>query len=163
MNILLASHPDRRVLDKIRSEIAGLQAEIVAVADARLPFEEVRQSLRDQLEANWANKPAAYFHGYTYPGGDRRIPDAINFGFFVFLFGVDTLVDMIMRRLESAGGPFGLPAADRAAKLAGLKDKLEALECDEEREVLRLEAVGHTVLRRADARPDLVFDIWAEA
>ena len=67
------------------------------------------------------------------------------------LLGADALRASLLRTVDAA--PEG---ADREARLKQLAAELDKVEREEERVVCQLEQLGQPVLRRRDARPEIV-------
>jgi ribonuclease HI len=74
----------------------------------------------------------------------------------------DALADALGASVEdeaAAAGGWGLPAAERAERLAAIDAELFGLELDEEHAIERLEAEGVVILRRRDADPRAVLQL----
>jgi hypothetical protein len=66
----------------------------------------------------------------------------------------DTLTNAMLQHLEAV--PEGMEAADRTARLTEISEELDALETEEEALICQGEDRGDFVLRRGDARPEIV-------
>lgn len=70
------------------------------------------------------------------------------------LIGAEGLAGVLLRALPEV--PEGLDAKPRQERLARIAADLDKLEREEERLIVKAEAVGTPIWRRADARPEIV-------
>lgn len=74
------------------------------------------------------------------------------------LLGADRLCEALCNGLDDIV-PAGMPAADRAERLAEISAELDKLERDEERLIVASEETAAPIARRADARPEIVLEL----
>lgn len=159
--------PARKALDKIRCEITKTHKLIRDTTSAEIPLDEVKIRLRAAIDAAMYNlTPELPFEEFAQDGAiagrPAMLPVDLRLSDLAYLLGPEKIVDLIADRLAARGSEAGLPAVQRADRLTELRKELDKLERAEEVEILQLEAAGHTILRREDARPDLLFDIWGK-
>jgi hypothetical protein len=177
-SIMDAGAPERAVLDKTRAQILVIVDQIKALRGAPLAHEETRARIVVGLEgAIYERSPENKFFEiqagadgagrFDWPASTLAgavIFDLNQFGFadLAWLFGPEAVADMVMKRLKDRGPAPGLAAAARTVRLAELNAERVRLELAEEAEILKLEAAGHVVLRRADMDPALVLSKWLD-
>ncbi len=163
MEILRPGRLPRQALADIEKKISALLREIEMIGNAPVPDEELRARLKTFLEREvYSRTPEQQFSTLRGPRpGFAVLPDAINFATLAFLFGVDQVADMIMAKIVATGEPAGLPAAERAKRVAELRSQVRAAEHAAEIEALKLEDAGYSVLRHENADPEMIFEVWA--
>lgn len=151
-------------LEELRVKIAAAQARRTELKSAPLAHAEVRVRLNDwaTTESNERRRLLAY-HAANDPGSALRLrasPDGVvDLGpVLCALLGPATVAGMLASMVESSYADTP-GSADRAAELAEIDSELDRLEREEEREVCRLEVAGQRVVRRADARPEIVLEL----
>jgi len=171
MNILKKGLPARKELDRLQGEIADARTNVNHLEALPLHIDEVRARIAEQVKyAIHQNTPGNHFSGFnakeaTYAPvwRGRKVTVADFIALQAYLDGEERVVDRIMTRLK-ADEKFGdLRMEERTAKLGKLRSQIEILEFTEEREIRRLEAQGHDVIRRADAREEVLLKVWSEA
>jgi hypothetical protein len=167
MNLLRLDNPAAKKLAALRADIAATAKQIEAAANALYSVGETGERLRDALRAAVGrNNSTAYDvdmvrsrRAERASGRPRlRAPD---WGTLVLLLGEDEIVKRLTAGLN---GDDALSTPDREKRLIDLRAKLHDLEMKEECECLRLEEAEArwTIVRRADADPKLVLQVWAE-
>lgn len=163
MNILRPADRRRTRLNEFEENINVFKQDIKNVKDAVVPDEEYRARVKARIEyAMYQKTPELVFN--TLQGrfeSNVVLPDAIDFAMLGYLFGVDEIVDRIVDRVKANGHPAGLPASERAKCIEKLQAQLRSAERDAEIEALRLEAAGHTILRREDADVEVLLEVWS--
>lgn len=160
-------------LNKIRSEIHALQAEIGEVKRAALDDEGIGAKVDrwlDGMEQRSSRNFIDIAHELAYesknPGSgiwrglDERIglvPDLA----LSLLVATHRQEFRAMLFKAAKGGVEGRQVADKGADLAKLAVQLFALELAEEVEFERLETAGESVMRRADANPRAILGLAA--
>lgn len=87
--------------------------------------------------------------------GAGIVPSVAELGeMLTLMVGAEHVKSALLKHLDSV--PEGLPAAQRAARLAQITAELEELEAREEDLICQAEDAREFVLRRADARPEIV-------
>ena len=164
MNIIREGNAERSDLDKDEAQITSLQLQKKSVLNACIPHDETRARLaRDLASKVYRHGPANTFE--MFQGGAHPeyavLPDVFNVGQLVYVLGADFLLDAIMSKIEANSRPVGLSAEKRAKRIEELDAQLRKAERDAEIEALRLEDIGFTVVRREDADPAVLLDVWA--
>jgi len=165
VEILREGSAARKVLDGLQGQILKTHQAIRATELVLLSADETRARLRSALQSEvYMRTPENYFAGFQQPDGRAVLPTQTDFAMLLHVFGVDPVLDLLMKRLTDAskGKPDGLPAVERAEKLRELRAQLDRLEISEELETLHLEEAGNVILRRREARPEILFQVWAE-
>ena len=164
MEILFPGNPRRAALDELQAAIGALREQMRTIERAPYAQEDVRADIRKALEraqkTGYARRALSSF-GRFRVGGSADLPDLTWEG-VILLLGVEEVEKRLLKLNMAEPGERGLPLAQREKRLAELQAKLEQLEIDEEREVLRLKAEGHRVPRRADVRADLLLGLWQQ-
>jgi hypothetical protein len=153
----------RGSLDLLEQQICDLKNEIDQTQDACVPLEETRARLRMRIEGRMdriGGNPFGNFQSGERTFGYAMLPDVFQFEHYVWLVGIEQVLDQIMAKFESAGQKTGLPVAERAARIAELQALLRAAEGAAEIAALDLEAAGFMVLRRADADVSTILQVW---
>ncbi len=145
---------------------------------ARASIDELQRQPRSEAEvraallvvvkaAVYRNAPESVFELYTTgeaPEFDAM--DRLSLSAFVahqaYLMGEEALVDRYMALLKAAGRFGNVSSKERDARLAKLRTRVRELEIAEERSILEIERVGHVILRRPDADPEVLFEVWSE-
>jgi len=155
-----------RDLATLRESIAAMQAERDALASAG-PSRAETVAAVDAWAAQAAAQAASKLN-YAVKSSDitaalevRARPDGVvQLGpLLAALMGPEVLAAALRRFIDDI--PQGLPLADRRARIAELDAQILEAEMSEERAVEALEALGETVLRRADADPRAI--LWVPA
>lgn len=165
INILRKGAAARETLDRLQGEIEQLIGERNMLSRSRLPHEETREVLlRSLQDAMYRYAPEAQFE--SLQSRDIACAEALRAELTLadvcYIDGPEAVADKIMARIKATGRTVGPSAAEYAKTMAGLQSRLDALERNEELEVLRLEAEGHVILRRESACPELLLRIWGE-
>jgi hypothetical protein len=162
--------PGKQTVDEVRAEIAALLSEIKSTSRARLPIEDVRASIADQV-ASLAKTPdlSPVFRGgrIRWPmmqsvgagGAVRAVPDALAIVGFAFR---GALTDALLAEAESLAAIDGgvvLSTRDRDTRLADLGEKVLAAERVEEAIVSASEDDDRPLQRRGDADPRAVLGV----
>jgi hypothetical protein len=164
-------------LEAVRVRIAALKSEAHEIERQPRSRAEVREKVHAQidawreqgrLEARRALSEIAYgitgiarlnarvhdeYVGIRTPLGQADLGPAL-----VGLLGAEVVGAFLLADLETI--PEGLDRGERAARLAEIAAELDKLERDEEAIVCALEAEGEAVMRRADARPEIVLGTY---
>ncbi len=158
----------KQKVDRIRTKIAAskaYRAELVAMPHSR---DEIKAQIRAQLErmaAGSTDRARIAVRRIGAGVGDVRelfaavVPanGAANIGAVLAgVFGLEVLAGALDGHVEAL--PEGIPAAERAARLAEIDATLFEFELDEERLIVEAEARGEHIERRADANPAAV--LW---
>jgi hypothetical protein len=173
VNVLLPGHPARKKLDAIQADIAGARAEIVAIEKAPLALEDQRELLRADIAGKFQKAdPESEIRRFHKLRADGTRPSltprsergrmAGTWDIVALIFDREEIEARLLKRLEQSneGKELGLPLAKRSAKIADLQQKISLLENREELEILKLEEERYTVVRRGDADPKLLLEIW---
>lgn len=149
-------------LETLRETIRARQSERASIADAPAALSEAKARLVDTLrQSAEAVRTITGIRATTDPASALlarvRADGYVDLApLLVLLIGVDRVAKPLLSALDGLNLPEGMPTAERAAALATLNADLDALERAEEREVCRLESAGQRVVRRPDARPEIV-------
>ncbi|WP_088285943.1 hypothetical protein [Ideonella sp. A 288] len=149
-------------LETLRAKIMETQARRATLTGAPPAHSEIRAALLAHLsESADRTSRAAGARVASHPAHALRVPvgpdGSVDLApLLSLLFGPDRLAKPLLSAMEGLNLPDGMPAAERAATVAALDAELDDLERREEREVCRMEAAGRRVLRRPNARPDIV-------
>jgi hypothetical protein len=167
MNLTRVGNVLRNKLDPIEQRIHELKGEIECVGSARYPAQEAIEGIMGDVDR--VLEDGAYWAGaYSSPFGYAKLPgNPLTFGNVVAL-----LEAIVGRKALKAGiaqivaqretDEVGLPRSERPKKIAELRAKLFEAELNCEREILRLEAQGHLILRRADTDVAALVQVWDE-
>jgi hypothetical protein len=160
LSIVREGASERAALDQLRAEISATIADIEKTEALPAHADEVRAALLREAQRHVAEGGGGLdFETYVDGRGQPIRPD-FKLADYIWLVGADRFADAALQRLEAEGKVGKLRAADRARQLAKLRARLDELEVAEEMEVMKLERDGHTVLRRAEARPELLLAVW---
>jgi hypothetical protein len=159
----------QKKIEALRGQIRTLQAERTELQQQRWSRGEVAGKVRQmvqQWDADAASKNALHLrwmargdHGFklltanTVDTGSEGIYATLGPA-AVHLLGADLVTARLLAGIQHV--PEGLDTAERLARIAAIGAELDRLEGDEERAVCAAEADGVDVLRRADARPEIV-------
>ena len=160
-------------LEKIRSDIAAVKAEIESVVTALLPDEQIEarvQRFLDECEELVREDVTGLANHLTFrqdPGESawdivrsRARNDAeLAFALTVHCNREKLGAELVMEAKKSVRGARQEGAEARWDKAEELHAKLFALESEEEKEVMRLEATLEDVQRRGDADPYAVLGL----
>ena len=151
---------DRSKLEKLQAAILEASQEIEAVRRAPRHVDDIREALLVAAKsAVHRYAPEATFEAFL-PGGTALLPENFTFAHFVYLFGAEHLADLSIERLGANAVQGALRASERKQKLEALQARTDELERAEETEILRLEAEGLQIIRRPQARPELLLTVW---
>jgi hypothetical protein len=158
----------------LRAEIAARQAEAVTITAAPVPLDEVERHLTelvDQLAASadvdepllaFARDPEPRLDAVSRLLGDPRF-DVGGYRAAVVAVHREALLAAWLPRLRRLyetdprlAAP--IPLAERPARLAQLQQRIHALALEEELAIVEGERHGVRIDRRADARPEIIFD-----
>ncbi|CAM3909711.1 DUF3486 domain-containing protein [Bordetella tumbae] len=152
-------------LNKIRTQIAALKAEIREVKGAALDDAGIAARVDRWLNAkektserNFSDLAYELAYEPRHTGGtewpllDERVKLVPDLALSLLVSTNREAFRSILINAAKAGVE-GRQVADKGAELARLEAQLYELELAEEAEFERLEAAGETVLRRADANP----------
>ncbi|MFC7609321.1 hypothetical protein [Teichococcus aestuarii] len=161
-------------LRKARADLEKAQQSIETARAAPVALEEACATL-DRLIASAAARQAPSMGSLLRRDGHKSLdelgfqvtvrnmgeayPSIASLEFLVALFP-DAIKAALTRRLEEEAakvGP-GLTEVERRQKIAEAEQQIRAAEVAEEVAIRGLEAQGHEILRRADARPEIVID-----
>ncbi len=155
-------------LEALRSEISALQSERDEHLGAGPCRSEVKASLHGFAEMvasiarhRLANHVAADDVRGAFllrPGPDGSVDIA---PLLAALLGPDVFVARLSEFLHLV--PVGIDAAEKRRRITEIDADLDRVETLEEREVMRLEADGQPVIRRSDARPEIVLAMMVDA
>jgi hypothetical protein len=158
----------------VREEIAAVNAEITAVTAAPLPLEDAEAAmarLLDQAAAQYtpavslfARDPDPQLDALMVVLPDVRWDPQGTRAFFAAIIDRGRLLacwGAHLRRLYEHDPAFAHPVAlaERASRVAALRQRLDDLELHEERLIVAAERASTTVDRRPDARPSIIFDL----
>lgn len=150
-------------LANIRNQRAAVLDQIEEVAARPRDVDTAVAALLDSLE-RLTQPGEQILRAETHPVGSHAdVRDPGNaIGVLCALIGKDEIARLARERMRPFAND-GIPPAARAESIAALRAKLVALEEAEEREIIALEAAGHTVIRREDADVATLLRIWEEA
>ena len=174
ISVLFAGDPQRENMDAIQKEIATLTAERKATSRADLPASELRSRFERAVRTLMESPAGKSVHGrlryLRQPEGrsTRLLENNDRSGavaaWIVSLLGEDVIAERLFE-LASTREDYspGLPAGERAARIAELDRELRELAVAEETEARRIESQGGVfVMRRPIAKLDLdaVLEAW---
>jgi hypothetical protein len=156
-------------IEALREQIRTLQAERTALEQQRLSRAEVASKVRGMVQqwqvdgashnAQHLRRMAAGDHGSglliadtvetVCEGSYTKLGPAL-----VSMLGAEQVSAQLLAGIEHV--PEGLDTAERLARIAAIGKELDKLEAEEERLISAAENEGVEVLRRADARPEIV-------
>jgi len=161
-------------LENVRQKLAELQAERAKVEGAGLHREALLQRLDSLVDYLAEQGRTVLAHALAQAAADRPFNPFRLAGngavtgrtaqvstdagpLLVALLGPAAVKQALSAACETI--PPGLSPKERAAALAALQAELDRLESEEEALVVGMEARGQSVLRRADARPEIVLGV----
>ena len=164
----------RQKIDALRGQIKTLQRERTALQDQRYSRAEVAAKVR-QMVLQWESEAAHHnaqrlqWMAHGDHGAELLAADCVH-GLstgnhaalgpaFVAMLGAEVVSARLLAGIDQV--PEGLDKAERLARIAAIGDELDRLEAEEERLISAAEAQGVEVLRRGDARPEIVLAITA--
>jgi hypothetical protein len=147
-----------------RARIEALKAERREIWAQARSRDEVQQCVHDQV-VRWEAEAqiqlrrdlrnlAAGHRNVKLLDGDVVAGEVALARTLVLLLGADEVQRVLLRCLEDV--PLGLDNAARNQRLFEIDDELTALETEEEALIEQSEELGTPVMRRADARPEIV-------
>lgn len=162
-------------IEALRGQICALKSERRALEQQRWSRAELAERVRGmvkQWEADAARENAQQLAWMA--GGDHGTKllvadtfDAGRAGLYaalapalVLMLGAEQVAARLLAGIEEV--PVGLDTAERLARIAAIGRELDQLEAEEERLITEAEAEGLDVLRRPDARPEIVLALPAE-
>jgi sugar phosphate isomerase/epimerase len=162
----------RKNLDAIEARQAQLAAEIKKVSEAGYTLEETLGAIKADIArysemGTAVRRLDAYSSSYQEhrDQGSFALKEALSIVGLAALLGTDTVVKQIEKVIgESVNSRAGLPAKERAKKLAELAEERRRAAIEAETETMRLMQEGHKVLRRDDlVDVGILFEVWAAA
>lgn len=161
MSSLPRGSQPRKGLDKIQDQIAEKAIEIDQVRNKLVPRDEVFARIEHALSRH--QRGNSDLQGFRLPI-DRDDPrhrgslgDQPSWSDLIAIFGRDELAERLTNAVDL--GESGLPVGKRTALIQKLEAEKHELEIAEEKEILRLQAQGFTIIRRADADPATVLSV----
>jgi hypothetical protein len=155
-------------IEELRARLRALQAERTVLAaqsrDRSQVVATVRQAVEHAHAAFVAQTRVALqvvaagrsfespFKGEVLTVGRVQVLEGI-----VGALGVEAVMDMLLRQIDCV--PEGLTHDVRAARLAEIDRDIERIENAEEDLIEASEAAGTPIVRRADARPEIVLRV----
>lgn len=144
-------------IDEVRAQIRELQGQRNGLQAQSRSRAEVRTHV-ESLVNEWHNEARAQ-HALNLrllaTGQARGLLSADKFGpAVVLLLGTDHVTNALLTHLD--GVPEGFDAAARKARITEINAELDTLEAEEEALIVVAEEAGERVIRRADARPEIV-------
>jgi hypothetical protein len=159
-------------IEALRGQIQKLQAERQALEQQPRSRNEVARKVRAMVQ-EWQSEGARLnrLHLLWLAGGDHggqllsaETVDTGSAGIYaalgpamVAMVGAEQVTARLLAGIEHV--PKGLDTAERQARIAAIGDELDKLEADEEGLISAAEAEGAEVLRRPDARPEIVLTL----
>jgi hypothetical protein len=150
-------------IETVRAEIRALQREREDLENVGRSRDEVREYVMRQLKAMEAASAAQCTDTLVRLASGERAKllhadlhvHSVDVGpLLVAMLGVEKVAAVLLARLDSIED--GPSRAQRVARIEAINTQLDDLETREERLIEQAEAEGETVLRRADARPEIV-------
>ena len=152
---------DGASLEKLRARIVELKNALASINQAPRPASEVRAALVEVFKhAEYATSAADPFETLVRDIVTPVLPAEVGLGLLVYFIGAEELADRALKRLVIPAGALSMD--ERLKKRSQTEAQLLYAEREEEREILRLEAAGHAVLRREDASPEVLLAVWGE-
>ena len=167
-------------LPQLRAEIERVKQALVELDELSYPRDEWRARLHEWVDRQAAESERPAAHGLSAmraPYGRPQYIDSFSLSVLpspggknfahVNLSGLlcwllrDTLLERIDAIVQATDYPEGPPSTERPARRAELETQLEQLEAREELAIRTLEADDRSVMRRQEARPELVL-AWQE-
>jgi hypothetical protein len=156
--------PERAKLDEIQMAIADVQKGITTIERAPLSSEATRANLRraldHELNEGFVERTLSRF-AQPNPAYAGELPK-VDWPLLAMLLGRETVEEKLLGIIQGSQKAPGLTHQEREARLDELRGELRRLEVDEERAILALETSGFVVLRRSDADPALVLQVWQD-
>ena len=157
-------------IERIRSEIAAASDELEALSNALLPLNEAVDRLTKWVDSKaglyavndaWhevapAASPGSQIGAIRVGQAATHTNTADFSGLLCFLFAPlikERMAEVLASRLSDANTP---SSAERPDLRTALLERVESLERREEQLIRQSEAAGAPIIRRPDARPDLV-------
>lgn len=167
-----ASRDAFAAIDEVRSRLLALVAEREHIESAPMPPDDAAQaveawldetaaafdvSFRSMLHTDWRSSPGLSFPRQHGGAGLDAAPAVRQLFGLVVMINRAAVRDIIVRSLEDAvEGRSTISSADRARRLGALDAEITAVEKVEEALIREAEVAGLPVLRREDARPEIV-------
>jgi hypothetical protein len=148
---IAALHSERRELEAMRRSRAEVRATVTAQieswrAEGR---EAARRMLRDLANDSGHTRLHAQTQAPGYTAGHADLGPALS-----GLLGAEVVGAFLLADLDTIPEGFDKPA--REARLSEIAEELDKLEREEEAVICALEAEGESVMRRPDARPEII-------
>ena len=158
-----------QALEEMRSRRQQMYLERETVLKAPITAGEYREELRRQLEGSNAGLAGRAQH-MRYFGRKRdgqvepwlRAEEPLTLRDVAWLLGTDAVVDKIVNKVGDAAFEGAIETASRKSQLAEVDQRIEEVELQEEREILRLNAAGVMARRRETADPRILLQVWME-
>lgn len=166
----MPSKPFAARVDELRDKIAARRTELDQLPEASIPAPDAIARMTAWVDSQAAafTIGANAFTGEQFSRPTTLLLTAIRNG--NHMADVDTgpllcwlLGDVIKTKLTAAIKALphapGIPLAERPAAVQRLRDEIARLETAEERLIREAEAAGEPVIRRGDARPEIVLAV----
>lgn len=143
----------RMKMAELREEFLHLQAQTRSREEVRAKVTSMVDGWHKEAQVNQryllrllANGQSARFFDMEHP---------YNLGVdLTMALGPDAMKQALLRQIDSI--PVGMPTEDRDGRLAVLATDIYVLEMEEEKIISQAEERGEFIMRRVDARPELV-------
>lgn len=152
--------PFAQALNELREQIALLRTRSDALKHAPPSRDEIKTNLQTYLKTE-ADSTRSRLSNHLLSDVGSALKLRVSPAGYVDLAPVLALLlghaQVTKVLLSCLDIPEGAPSvADRAAELQEVEDRLYGLELKEEVTIRALEDAGHSIIRRADARPEIV-------
>lgn len=160
--------PILQSLTQLRGEIVQLKTHRDQLQRSTQSRDEIRSQLVPHLKAESDALRRSIGHKLLGNVGEplklRVSPNGfVDVGpVLALLMGVPQVAKALTACLEGYVDADAPTEAQRATELQDVEERLYSLEMAEEAEVCHLEAIGHAVARRGDARPEIVLAVLDE-
>lgn len=155
---------------KIREEIARVHDECEWLERAQVPRDELKvraaariRAASEKFDGGLALHQLAHPQGssaelltVTVPAHQGPVKEIDFTPLLGWLMGTDALIELVHAKIDAMDYRPGPPLADRPARLAELRTEMRVLDEREEATIVRAEADGIPIPRRADADPAVV-------
>lgn len=176
ITVLYSGNPQREKLDAIQAQIADLTAQRKTIANADLATDDLRAScdaaVRDIIDGPAGISMQSRIRYLAQPGRPTPLIEqddtSRDFAALVIhMIGEDTIANRLFDRVSTHEKyTAGLPASERAARIAELDKQIRRLSVAEEIEARKIESQGVVfVMRRPLAALDIdaVLEAWDKA
>src|SRR5690606_31028653 len=149
VNLLSEASKDAKKLTEIRAALAANRRACDSLGAARLTDAEIKARVSAELD-DFCREAGGQLGELAFLDGPRLQPDVLadalrNPRALTALLRPQLEPALVARAIEEAGAADPVSQAERSKRLQALCNEREKLEHDEEREVLRLEALGYSV------------------